>query len=362
MVYRSNDQRPSLLTIARALGISTSTVSNVYNKPDRVGAATRARVLAEAARIGYLGPDPSARQLRRGSTDLVGLIFTDELSFAFRDQAATGFMSGLAWACGRAGKNLVLLSAGAPSQSEPRQQVALAPMDGAVVYSVADHDPAFEQVVARGLPLVVVDQPGPDARWTWVGLDEYASAKRVGEHLREFSHVDVAVITSRLSREPRNGLAASSTDIAYRVRRERLRGFSSVFPAEGAPSIAVHERFESSERSGAEAFDAIWDAARRPTAIFCLSDALALGALARARERGVAVPQDVSIIGFDDVPAAASVGLSTMNQPLEEKGREAGAAICALIDEPRGGRSRGTRAITLQTTLQVRSTVGPALV
>src|SRR5690349_11063356 len=105
--------RPSLATVAAALEVSTATVSNAFNRPALVSVALRDRVLAEAARQGYAGPDPAARQLSRGRTDTLGLLFTGELSFAFGDPAAVSFVDGLTQSCQTAELNLLLIAADA---------------------------------------------------------------------------------------------------------------------------------------------------------------------------------------------------------------------------------------------------------
>ena len=167
--------RQSLASIARALGVSTATVSNAFNKPERVSDELRARVLDHARKVGYVGPDPAARHLRRGRSDVVGLVFSDNLEFAFQDQASLGFLAGLSAACGASGRNLLMLAAGPPTASTGasiwRSPVSTAAMDGLIVYSVPQSDPHLLAALARALPVVVVDQPRNHPGVDWVGLD-----------------------------------------------------------------------------------------------------------------------------------------------------------------------------------------------
>src|SRR6478609_1227844 len=111
-MVRRTDRRPSLATVAEKVGVSKATVSNSFNRPEMVSAQVLARVGAEAGRQNFGGPDPAARQLSRGRTDTLGLLFTDELSVAFTDPAAVAFIKGLAMSCQSAGLNMLLVSTG----------------------------------------------------------------------------------------------------------------------------------------------------------------------------------------------------------------------------------------------------------
>jgi DNA-binding LacI/PurR family transcriptional regulator len=126
-------RRPATLaSLAAELGVSRTTVSNAYNRPDQLSAPLRARVLEAARRIGYPGPDPVARSLRTRKAGAVGLLLTEALSYAFRDPAATGFLEGLALACEQAGQGLLLV----PVSPEHADVAAVhqAGVDGFVVY------------------------------------------------------------------------------------------------------------------------------------------------------------------------------------------------------------------------------------
>ena len=153
-----SSRRPATLaSLAAELGVSRTTVSNAYNRPDQLSAPLRARVLEAARRLGYPGPDPVARSLRTRKAGAVGLLLTEALSYAFRDPAATGFLEGLALACEEAGQGLLLVPV-SPEQADVTA-VHQAGVDGFVVYSVREDDPHFLAVLERPLPIVVCDQP-----------------------------------------------------------------------------------------------------------------------------------------------------------------------------------------------------------
>ncbi|WP_298868258.1 substrate-binding domain-containing protein [uncultured Microbacterium sp.] len=367
----------SLRSLAKALDLSTATVSNAFNRPDRVAAATLARIRAEAERIGYGGPDPAARQLRRGRADAVGLVLTDELPFAFEDHAAVGFLAGLAQACEETGRSLVMLPSGsgrssvlggalrtaADAASGSAPGLGTVAIDGVIVYSVGDHEPLLDAARARRLPIVVVDQPHPDAGWGWVGIDDAAVGFAVGEHLARLGHRRVGVVAPRLSSIRRNGPVLPGVVSGYAVLRARIDGLREGLESaagQGAVDLAVEERTISSERAGAEGFEALMMRHPELTAVFCLSDELALGALTRAEELGMDVPGRVSIVGVDDIERAAPAGLTTVEQPLQAKGAVAGRILMARIDERLAGVRPGpTQATVLPTTLHVRRSTGP---
>src|SRR6478672_1644476 len=190
---RRSVRRPSLATVAEQVGVSTATVSNSFNRPEKVSADVRSRVLAEAERQGYAGPDPAARQLSTGRTDTLGLLFTGELAFAFRDPAAVAFIEGLAMSCQSAGLNMLLIST--ESTGDRTSAVGNAVVDGFVVYSVPPDDPHLRRILDRQLPTVVVDSP-PDLRGVdWVGPDDRAGARALGEVLTSLGHRRIGVIT-----------------------------------------------------------------------------------------------------------------------------------------------------------------------
>jgi DNA-binding LacI/PurR family transcriptional regulator len=367
-VARSPDH-PSLASLARALGVSTATVSNVYNRPERVSEELRARVLAQAQKVGYAGPDPAARQLRRGRSDVLGLIFTDELSFAFNDQASVGFLAGVADACAGSGRNLLLMPAGPPRGRAPISAVDAASVDGVIVYSVPDDDPHLRAVLRRGLPTVVVDQPSAVAGADWVGLDDRTAARELALHLADLGHRRIGVITSRLGDSRYNGPVPETRWRAarYAVQRERLHGLCDGFADFGiaAHALPVEERFEASHAAGAGALDALLDRHPGLTAVCCLADVLALGALDAARRRGLDVPGRLSITGFDDIAEASRARLTTVHQPLADKGRVAGEFLLRRLDHRPGSAhqaagSHQAERRTLPTSLEVRSSTGPA--
>ena len=349
----SKVRRPATLaSLAAELGVSRTTVSNAYNRPDQLSAPLRERVLEAARRLGYPGPDPVARSLRTRRAGAVGLLLTEALSYAFRDPMATGFLEGLALACERAGQGLLLI----PVSPEHADVAAVhrAGVDGFVVYSVREDDPHFLAVLERPVPTVVCDQPAAIEGVDRVGIDDRNAMLGLARHLTGLGHRRVGVICMRLASQRYDGRvsAARQADIAYPVQRNRLVGLRDGLAEVGVrwSDVPVWERFDHSVEAGQSAAAELLAAHPDLTAVACTSDVLALGALRHATQQGITVPDELTITGFDGVPEAERAGLTTVRQPVLEKGKAAGEL---LLD--RGDRSR-PRWITLPTELRVGHT------
>jgi DNA-binding LacI/PurR family transcriptional regulator len=310
------------------------TVSNAYNRPDQLSPALRERVFETARRLGYAGPDPVARSLRRRRTNVVGVLYSNPLSYAFDDPAQVLFLKGLAAATEAAGMGLVLVPGSVGSSAEERASAVMdAAVDGFIVYSTAEDDPIVEAALRRRLPTVMVDQPLQEGL-PFVGIDDESAAREVAEHLLELGHERFGVVAFGIAEEGApSGFAGSRRQgsATFRVSRARLAGYAAALEAAGLAweEVPVYECQGSSQALGYEAADALFSVEPRPTAILCLSDRLALGVIEVARERCLSVPKDLSVAGFDDVPGAAisTPPLTTVHQDHAEKGLLAGRLL-----------------------------------
>jgi DNA-binding LacI/PurR family transcriptional regulator len=340
-----------LASLAAELGVSRTTVSNAYNRPDQLSPELRRRVLETARRLGYPGPDPVARSLRTRKAGAVGLLLTENLSYAFRDPAAVGVLEGLALACEDAGVGLHLVPA-SPGR-EDVVAVHRAGVDGFVVYSVPDDDPHLAAVLQRPVPTVIVDQPAVEGV-DRVSPDDTAAMTSVARHLIELGHRQVGVLCMRLGRERNDDFVPLERQRSahFHVQRARLAALETAFEATGVewPTVPVVERFDHTVDDGASAARQLLDANPQVTAVVCTSDILALGALAEANRRGLRVPADLTITGFDGITEAERAGLTTVHQPVLEKGRVAGKLLLASAERV------NPKIITLPTELRVGNT------
>jgi DNA-binding LacI/PurR family transcriptional regulator len=326
--------------VAQELGISPMTVSNAYNRPERVSETLRARIFETAERLGYAGPDPVARSLRRQRTNLAGVLYSNPLSYAFDDAAQVLFLRGVATATEEAGMGLVLVPGSVGSSPQERASAAMgAAVDGFIVYSMADDDPLIEAALRRRLPTVIADQPFLEDV-PFVGIDDGSAAREVARHLVDLGHERFGVVSFAIAsgrRAPGMADARRQRSATFRVTRTRLAGYEAVLEAAGLPwsEVPVYECFGSSKALGREAANALLSRDPPLTAILALSDQLALGFIEAAEERDLSVPEDLSVVGFDDVPEAAtsSPPLTTVHQDHTEKGGWAGRLLVAQLRE-----------------------------
>jgi DNA-binding LacI/PurR family transcriptional regulator len=351
----------TLSRIAGELGVSAMTVSNAYNHPDRLSGALRERIFETAGRLGYGGPDPVGRSLRRQRTDVVGVLYSNPLSYAFDDPAAVAFLGGLSSVTEEADLGLLLVPAaggGASGERDPRAATQAA-VDGFVIYSMSDEEPLLAAALERRLPAVVADQPFKEGV-PFVGVDDEGAARTAAEHLLHLGHEKFAIVSFGLSPDGREGIADldRQEQAAFHVSRARLRGYRVALEEAGLAwcGVPVYECQGSAKELGRQAAEVLFRSEQRPTAIIALSDQLALGAIEWMTEQWISVPEDVCVVGFDDVPAAASADppLTTVHQDHVEKGILAGRMLVSQLRE-----EDGPSAEPLATRLVVRGSTSP---
>ncbi len=326
--------RVTLQTLAGDLGVSRATVSNAFSRPDQLSSGLRERILARARELGFAGPDPAARGLRRGRVGAVGVLIDQGLSYAFSDPATVVYLDGLARELQAGGFGL-LLHAGTDA-SEDLDLVRSAAVDAWVVASLPRGHPAVRAAQAQGRPIVVFDQPEL-AGVPMVRIDDAAGTALAARHLLALGHRRFGVLTMALRADGYQGVAdvARQEHATYSTMQSRMAGVRSEITAAGLAwaDVVVVECATNTVDTGALATWELLERTGRPSAVIAFSDQLAAGALLAARELGIAVPADLSVVGFDDSPSASTSDppLTTVAQPLRERGQAAGALVCALV-------------------------------
>ncbi len=351
--------RVTLQTIADHVGVSRMTVSNAFSRPDQLSDGLRERILDAARELGYVGPDPAARALARGTSGAVGVLLTASLQYAFTDDVSVGFLGAVAAELGPTGLALTLLSTSSTGTVVPARDVA---MDGAVVYACDPDTTAADWLFKRGLPLVTVDQvPVPDA--PSVTVDDRGGGRQAAAHVIGLGHRRIGIVA--FGNGPQ-GLAPDPTPDAVAGRyiaRERLAGYLDVLgPAGVRPVLHTQRRNDEDDARRAALTVLAGTPGERPTAVLCQSDVLAVGVLHAAEELGLSVPRDLSVVGFDDSPLARRVrpSLTTVRQDVGAKGRAAATALLEVLDDARRGTRRPASRVLLPTELVVRESAGPA--
>ncbi|WP_309069351.1 LacI family DNA-binding transcriptional regulator [Microbacterium sp.] len=330
----------SIRDVAARAGVSVGTVSNVLNRPGSVPDATLERVRAAIGELGYVRND-AARQLRAGRSTTVGLVVLDARNPFFTDVARgaddAAAEHGLSVLIGnsdeRAERELRLLS----HFEEQRAH-------GLLISPIGDDVTRLRELRERGIPVVLVDRAVPGSGFSSVAVDDIHGGELAARHLLERGRRRIAYV----------GGPAQLRQVADRAEGAR-RAVAGVADAslEVLPvaSLTVADGREAGERL------AVLATADRPDAVFAANDLIALGVLQALVQAGIAVPDDVALIGYDDIDfaAAAAVPLSSIRQPS----RTMGATALSLLVEEAADPSLASRDVVFEPELVVRaSTAG----
>lgn len=316
------------------------TVSYAYSRPERVSPAAAAKVHAAAQRLGYPGPHPGARSLRRGRAGSLGIVWGERLTYAFDDPQAARFLAGVAEVCAGDGVGLTLLPL--TGTSIDAQRVADAVVDAFVVWTTSDDDPVLDAVAATGLPAVVHAGPGRPGLPV-VGIDDRAAAAAIArEAFTGATRPAVLSFPVSPGRERILVTGAATAAVTYPVTRHRWEGFHDAWLRLGGASADLRVAVCPSNAAahGQDFTDQLLVGDDPPDAIAAMSDELAIGALRAAAERGVAVPETLAVTGWDDTDAATPQDLTTLAQSLRDQGSRCarlalGHASAAAQDRPR---------------------------
>ena len=339
-----------LVDVAKAAGVSRSTASNVFNNPDIVRPVLRKRVEAAAKELGYAGPDPKGRLLRDGKFNAIAVLPPVKTNMVdmIRNPVFNLLLQGVGEVCDERGASLVIIPANI-SQDDLRGVLA----DG-MIFCRLDQLEEAEAARLRGLPYAVVDfDPGPNINS--VRVDSHAGSYQAARHLVELGHRRFAILSflregsgsKVIAPGPDRPVAAAGTF----TDQEKLRGYSDALAEVG---IDVNDvPMVQADANDPDAAGKLLDLAPTATAILSMSVMQGLNLIKEAQRRGISVPEDLSVIGFNDIPAAKSCKppLTTVDGMGVQKGREAAHQI---MD---GGPPRHS---VVQPVLRIRGSTGPA--
>ncbi len=331
--------------VATLAQVSVGTVSNVLNSPERVSEGTRQRVQAAIDKLGWV-PNESARQLRAGRSRSIGMVVMDIANPFFTDVA-------------RGAEELLYrkqysVQIGNSDQDPGREITLLDRFEqqrvGGVLFAPIDN--SAERLLGlrrRGIPVVIVDRVGSGADYCSVGADDLAGGRLAGQHLLDQGHSRLAFV----------GGPSSLAQV-----RDRRRGIELAVEqaGEGISLLAVSTPTLSLEAGVSSAGEiAALPAGERPTAVFAANDLVAIGLLQGFVTAGLRVPDDVALIGYDDIAfaAAAAVPLSSVRQPREDIGRKSAELLVREIEAADSGAPHRHEAVRFTPQLVARRSTQP---
>lgn len=331
----------SIEDVAAAAGVSTATVSRAVRGLPNVSSATREKILAVATDLGYVASS-SASGLATGRTKTIGVLapfvsrwfFSKAIEGADRELHLRNY-------------NMTLFNLGGHGSNRVRlfsKTMVYKQIDALLVLCMALTHEELEHLQKIDIPLIVVG--GYVEECSYIGIDDYAAGSLAVQHLVDLGHRDIALVHGD-----------NQTDLNFDVPRVRILAFHDVMERAGLPTRPEWEQWgDFTLLSGQEAFRRLWSLpGKKPTAIFCASDEMAMGVIFEAAKAGVRVPQDVSVIGIDDHDFAEAMGLTTVSQHPDD---QAELATRMLLDEL-DGQAGAVRSLAAPHELIVRGTTAP---
>ena len=327
---KTSPKQPRIADVAREAGVSKTAVSFAFNSPDRLSAETAAHIRDVADDLGYR-PRPVARAHAGRNTMAIGLLTPQALSAVLANPFYAELCSGVAAQTDQAGYGLLFLS---PLHGSLMWAISHATVDGFVTVGLSEDHPEVEQIRRSGLPMVLVDGVALPEHGSVESNDD-VGARSAARHLVALGHRDFVVIGMEAAIMP--SLLESSPGPTDTVVGRRLAGYRQGLELGGVK--LRDDRFvvgQASFDGGVASFRRIWEDGLRPTAVLVMSDVMAIGVLWAAREVGLRVPEDLSIVGFDDVDVAkhSNPPLTTVHQPIRQKGQESTRILLRMIANP----------------------------
>ncbi|MBN1439258.1 MAG: LacI family DNA-binding transcriptional regulator [Anaerolineales bacterium] len=326
--------------VAKLSGVSRSTVSRVINNDPHVKESTRARVLEVIRQVNFR-PNAVARGLASGRTRIIGLIFPTAQSSLFTDPYYPGLVQGITAACNASDYSVMLWLASQEQERSKINQVASnSILDGVIIASYLIDDPILESLTKSKVPFLLIGRHPSKSDLNYIDSDNMRGAREAVVYLLQLGRRRIATITG-----PKNMIAGIDRQEGYE-RAFRERGLTP------DPELVVEGDF--TESGGYNAMMRLIP--RTPDAVFVASDAMALGALRALNEAGQRVPEDVALVGFDDLPSAAHLDppLTTVRQNIQRMGQLAAETLIQIIAEGAAPPHR----LVLPTELVIRASTG----
>lgn len=335
---------PTIRDLARRAGVSVATVSRVLNNYPDVSQETKDRVLTLARELNYR-PSAAARSLVTRRSNVIGVFFLqDHINTMVLHPFFQEVMVGFKRAVGQAGFDLLFFTSQQPGDQHFSylQRCRHHRVDGVVLMGIDRHDQGMVELARSGIPCMSIDTDVLGKRAGYVISDNRGGAHTAVAHLARLGHSRIALI---------NGVSSS------RVGHDRFLGYRDALQEAGLPYRADYVLdHDFTWEHGYATMQRLLDLPEKPTAVFATADLIAMGAIKAVHERGLRVPDDLALVGFDDIQVATMVhpALTTIRQQKEDLGRMAGEALVRMVEDP----NATPPLITLPTELVVRESCG----
>lgn len=330
--------------VAKRAGVGLGTVSRVINDSTQVSEATRQRVLTAIAELNFV-PNPAARRLSLGKTLTIAVIVP-----WFTRPAEVERLRGIENTLAESEYDLVLYNVETPAKRDayfhdvPRSETT----DGVLIISLSPRDDDVAHLTHSSVPIVLVDANHKSlTALNRVVTDDVAGGRRATQHLIDQGHTRIGYISDWVE-----------TPFNFTSSRDRLQGYRKALKAAGIPFRAdYHRQGEHGRYAARRLANNLLQLPDRPTAIFAASDTQALGVLEAAQDQHLQVPQDLSVIGYDDIEISEYIGLTTMRQRLYESGKRGVELLLDVLENP----AVKARCEILPTELIVRKTTAASV-
>lgn len=317
-------KRPTIKDIARESGYSKTAVSFAFNDPSRISDKARIQILTTAERLGYI-PDPMARNFSLRRHLSIGFLLPQVVQFSLQNPYTLQVILGIGNVCEKYGYTLTLIP---PLHDSITLAVRNAAVDGLITMGMQVEMEIVGVMQTRLLPYVTIDGT-PDAQMPSVNIDDEMASYEIMHLVLEAGHRNVVLVS--LSED-----AFASPSKAQSVPNKRLRGYKRALSEAG---LALDEEqvlvSECTMQEGLRMGRAILALSKRPTCVVAMSDIVAIGCMLAFKQAGIRVPQDISVVGFDNIDESTCImpQLTTVDQPAKEKGRLAAEALFTMINK-----------------------------
>lgn len=334
--------------IANKANVSVTSVSFAFNSPSRLPEATVQRILEVAEEIGYI-PNPIARSMSTGRTGTLGILVPQPFTEIIRNAFLYQFLEGVADICTASGYSMMIVP---PFEGSVKRAIGTAAVDGFLTLGLELFKSTMVVLSQRGVPFVMIDGD-PIENIPAVNITDERGAYDAMTYILKAGHRDIAILGIRSGKD---GQYQEYVGTLHRRMEGYLSAMKKYRLALDQNKIKLIE-CSCTINGGQNGFRQLWEDKDHPTAIVAMSDVIAIGAIDAAKQSGVKVPEELSVIGFDDLSISRLItpALTTIAQPLQEKGKIAAELLVNCIENQTEAQQKH---VVLKTKLVVRDTVG----